>query len=267
MDQIENAAFPHYTYPILSAHHQDIVHFTSGKSGGHSSAPYGRFNMSFTVGEDAEIVQKNRELICKTFNTPVDQLVFGRQEHLDRVLVIGEEFFDLSEEEQRDQLKATDGLITATPKTMVCILTADCGGILLFDPVNKVVGAVHAGWRGVHQKIILKAIQLMKHEFGTQPDQLKAVISPCIGVDNYEVGEEVAGYFEEIFPDSSDIIDYTYPKAHVDITMANQKIMLDAGMQIQNIEAAATCTFEHHDRFYSARRGDKGRFCSGIMLR
>ena len=114
---------------------------------------------------------------------------------------------------------------------------------------------------------MVNAINLMRQEFGCQPAEMLATICPCIGVASYEVGEAVAAEFVMVFGENQAIIHRNYPKAHVNISAANSQLLIDSGLLPAHITMSETCTFENNEQFYSARRGDKGRFCSGIMLR
>ena len=91
-------------------------------------------------------------------------------------------------------------------------------------------------------------------------------MGPCISMDAYEVGDEVAAGFAEIFGEDTAIIDRSYPKPHVDVAAANRQLLINSGLAPDNIILPDVCTFKNNDQFYSSRRGDKGRFCSGIMI-
>ena len=106
----------------------------------------------------------------------------------------------------------------------------------------------------------------MSQEFDSQPTDILAVISPCIGLESYEVGHEVVEKFVEVFGENETIINRTFPKPHVDVAAANRRLLINSGLSPANIAVSGACTFENNDQFYSARKGDKGRFCSGISM-
>jgi len=97
-----------------------------------------------------------------------------------------------------------DALVTAVPGVALGVRTADCAPILLFDPVARVVAAVHAGWRGAAQEIVRHTVVRMEREWGSRPIDLRAAIGPCISPARFEVGAEVrtafAGYPERLCP-------------------------------------------------------------------
>ncbi len=265
MFQDHDYGFPRIGYDLFKPYSK-LVGFTTTKNGGASQNEYGGFNLSFATGENPELVTKNRQLIAKGLDIPSSHLVFAYQVHEDNVGIIDDDFIGLNEKEKSIYLQATDAMVTNLTHQCICVLAADCGGVLLYDPVQQVIGAVHAGWRGVSKQITSKAIRKMSTIYGSSPENVLGIVAPCVGVKNYEVGDEVATAFLKIFGENDAIIDQTYPKAHVNIAEANKVLMQDAGMRIENIEMANTCTFDNNDQFYSARRADQGRFCSGIML-
>jgi hypothetical protein len=164
----------------------------------------------------------------------------------------------------------TDALITNEPGLFVCVQTADCVPILLFDPIHKVVASIHAGWRGTVSKIALKTILKMTAQFGSDPKDIVAGIGPSIHVHAYEVGPEVINAVQENFVNSLAILkpSLTPGKVYFDLWEANKMILEESGIPEENIELMGLCSFEHSDLFYSARRDgvDTGRMVSAISL-
>ena len=138
----------------------------------------------------------------------------------------------------------------------IAVRTADCYPILLADSRNRVVGAVHAGWRGTRTHIVEKAIEKMNAEFGTSATDLYAAIGPGIGVCCYEVGEEVARQFG------------FSSRTHLDLVSENRKQLEASGVEPRNIEALGVCTYCDAERFFSYRREKEkaGRMTSYIRI-
>jgi polyphenol oxidase len=116
---------------------------------------------------------------------PSNGLAFAKQIHSDRVLRV----------ESEGSQGEGDALISNRPGLALTIRTADCLPILMADPKNHAVAAIHAGWRGVVSKIAPKAVDAMTQEFGTRPSHLVVAIGPGIGHCCFEVGPEVAAQF------------------------------------------------------------------------
>jgi len=135
-----------------------------------------------------------------------------------------------------------DALLERTPGSVVAVRTADCIPILLVDPENRAVAAVHAGWRGTAAQIVRHAISSMHERFGTEPAALHAAIGPGIGKCCYEVGPEVAAQFGE------------QGRAHIDLAAANRAQCEAAGVTPGRVYASNLCTMCRADEFHSYRR-------------
>jgi len=149
-----------------------------------------------------------------------------------------------------------DALITNHPGVAVSIRTADCYPILLADGRNRVVAAIHAGWRGTAAHIVEKTLDKMKTTFGTSPADVHAAIGPGIGVCCYEVGEDVARYFGYA------------GRTHLDLASENRKQLEGWGVPGKNVEALGVCTFCDAERFFSYRREKEkaGRMTSFVRV-
>jgi YfiH family protein len=156
------------------------------------------------------------------------------------------------------QHQDADALIDNTPGIALGIKTADCGPVLLVDPVNRAIAAVHAGWRGTVQQIVPTTIRSMAAEFGTRPEDLRAAIGPCIGSCCYEVGPEVAREFGIHAPG----------RVHLDLRVINRHQLQAAGVPAANISISPDCTMCDPARYHSFRRDSKdaGRMISWIRL-
>ena len=245
----------------------ELFHFSTTRVGGCSINNYSSLNLGFNSGDIPENVIGNRIRLCGALEINPDRLIFPKQTHTATVKTITNGFFDLGKEPQKYFLNETDAVITNLQGVCVAVKTADCVPVLLFDSKIKVVAAVHAGWRGTVQNIVLVTIHKMIKEFGTDPADLIAGIGPSISPEVYEVGEEVWRQFDPEFyltsnPDKAD-------KRLLDLWSANYQQLIKAGVPVEHIEVARTCTFSDPDRFFSARRdGIKtGRMAAGIMIR
>lgn len=150
-----------------------------------------------------------------------------------------------------------DAIVTDDPHRVLCIRTADCTPVLLASGDGRVVGAVHAGWRGVIAGIASSAVEAMR-SLGAR--DIAACIGPCISVRHFEVGPEVVAEFRRVFGDAGPwrVVDPANPvsKGFVDLQAALALQLREAG--VASIETLALCTVERGDLFFSHRR-DKGR--------
>jgi len=142
---------------------------------------------------------------------------------------------------------------------------ADCTPILLFDPNNRAIGIVHAGWIGTVEKIAKKAVLAMVENYGTNPQDIIAAIGPSIGPDHYSIGNEVLERVHTSFPAYKDkIIINKNKKTYFNLWKANRIILSEAG--VEKIETAEICTSCNLNDWYSHRgeQGKTGRF--GMIL-
>ena len=180
----------------------------------------------------------------------------------------------------REELEGVDALVTNVLGVAISVRTADCIPVLLYDPVNKAVAAVHDGWRGTVQHLSQKVIEFIHKRYGTNASDLKAVIGPGIGPDSFQVGQEVVDAFAGAGFPMRQILQDCGPKnptadnpmaggLHIDLWKANRWLLEQAGVQPANIQIAGICTYKNNERFYSARReGLKcGRIINVIKLR
>lgn len=216
----------------------------------------------FTSDSD-EIYAPFRKELAASCETDEKKFVFARQTHSDHVAVVNSAMC-------KNTIDDTDALITSEPGLFVCVQTADCVPVLLFDPVKKVVAAVHAGWKGTIAKIAGKTVAKMAETFGSNPADIVAGIGPSIHMHDYEVGPEVVAAVEASFSNSPALLKPSMNKGHAyfDLWEANQTVLLESGIKEENIELMGLCSFEHADMFFSARRegSETGRMVSGIKL-
>jgi hypothetical protein len=237
--------------------YKNITHFITTKEGWVAgNKPH------FTGDQDSDYVAFRKELaVSGEWN--VNQFVFARQTHSDHVVVV-------SSENRTNTIDDTDALITREPGIFVCVQTADCVPVLLFDTQKKVVAAIHAGWRGTVSKIVQKTILNMTEKYDCNPDDIIAGIGPSIHMHAYEVGPEVIEAVATNFRNSETLLKPSLNQGHAyfDLWEANKTILIESGIPEENIEVIGLCTFEHADLFYSARRdgNDTGRMVSGIRL-
>jgi hypothetical protein len=233
---------------------ENVVAFTSTKQTFETKNP--RF-----TGDSPKIFEQNRILLAEKLMLKPDQLVFPRQTHTNCVA----EITDIPDTE----IKETDALVTNKTGICLCVQTADCVPILLFDPVKNVIAAVHAGWRGTVKMIAEVAVQKMMQNYGATPEKIIAAIGPSISPDIYEVGDEVVEMVKKSIP-NADIVFYknSSGKYHLNLWEANKQVLIKTGIQPQNIEILGECSFTETGKYYSARKEgiETGRMVSGIMM-
>lgn len=192
-------------------------------------------------------------------------LVSVRQVHGDQVVVIREMNPTIEEYWEKEG----DSLLTRLPGLALGVFTADCLPILLFDPLQRAIGAVHAGWRGTAKEISQKAVKEMISLFHCRSEDLMVALGPCIGPCCYEIDEPVRKAFSKgPLPWNSVAHPIGHGKWLFDLQKANQYFLKEAGIQEKNITSLRLCTRCEKHRFFSYRgEGDRGRQLSFIALR
>lgn len=246
-------------YGILKPY-SNIFGFSTTRHGGCGEGAYATFNCTHYCGDRPENVSKNLENLAALLPERPDVFVIPRQTHTTNVRVI-------TDVPSQEELQEVDAVVTHRKGFCLCVSTADCVPVLLYDKVYGVIAAVHAGWRGTVGRIVEKTLEVMKSHYGTEGEDVVACIGPSISQESFEVGDEVYQAFAEAGFDMERIA-RKYEKWHLDLWEANRLQLLAHGVKEENIEVAGICTYQQHEDFFSARRlGIKsGRILSGIML-
>jgi len=260
-----------------------LVHGFSTRPGGESEAGEDRvLNLGFTEWDSRHAVLRNRRAFQSALGAGGHKLVTLKQFHSAVIRC-----FDASP----DEACRGDAAVTGTCGLLLGVQTADCVPILLVDPRQRVVAAIHAGWRGTLARITEKAVGQMRMLFGSRPGGLLAAIGPAIGGCCYEVGADLVAKFTSQFPDANRWFDEPrtgeepnplqwlnmMPPGHqpppknvrLDLRKANRDQLLAAGLEGKSIFASDLCTACHLGLLFSYRveGNGSGRLLAAIGMR
>jgi len=231
--------------------------FFTDRRGGVSHPPYDTLNFGQDIGDEQHAISTNIERLIQQagLNSPPHQ---AKQVHGKEHLVCHGEGFVHSDE--------ADILITSESNTPVAVRTADCLPVLLADPIAKVIAAVHAGWRGTAQRVVVKAIELMQKK-GATLDNIHATLGPSIGACCFEIGIEACNQLVASTEHASLAI-VQREKIHADLSAINIMQLKETGILDEQIESKHSCTQCHPELFYSYRRdqGQTGRHLAVVAL-
>lgn len=261
---------PYLEYPMLK--NTGIVrHGFSTRLGGVSEGYYASMNLSFDRGDRKEAVAENFRRIGEALGVRCEDMVLSRQTHTTNVRIVTDADRGKGITRERDYTDV-DGLVTNVPG--ICLVTsyADCVPLFFVDPVKKVIGLSHSGWRGTVGKIGRKTVELMHERFGSDPADILAAVGPSVCMDCYEVSSDVIGKFKEAFSENWwDQLFYEKPdgKYQLDLWKANELIFLESGILPEHIAVTNVCTHCNSDILYSHRAaGDKrGNLCAFLALK
>lgn len=219
-----------------------INHAFTTRKGGVSTGIFSSLNAAMEKEDAPEHVLENRRRIARHVGGDPEQLITLRQTHSNKVIVANSAWNHV------DRLEG-DALVTTTPNLIIGVITADCVPILLADPAEGIIAAIHAGWKGATTGIIQNTIEEML-KLGSDPVNIVAAIGPCIWQDSYEVDDEFYANLKSVpqfFNPSAkpkhwmfDLPGYVYSRLEL------------AG--IKHISPSPADTYTQEDLFFSNRR-------------
>jgi YfiH family protein len=213
--------------------------FTTRREGA-SGPPFDRGNLGGGVGDDPAAVEANWEALRRATGLAFARV---RQVHGDRVVTAAAACGAQDE---------ADAIVSRTPGVAACVAVADCVPILLADPRSGAVAAVHAGWRGTLARVAARAVEVLAREAGTAPGDLLAAIGPAIGPCCFDVSPDLADRFKAEL--GARVAAARARGARVDLFLANELVLRDAGVPRDHIDALGRCTSCEADAFFSHRR-------------
>ncbi len=242
-----------------------VKHGISTRHGGVSVAPFESLNLAIDDSEDKwSNVTENYRRFCEEVGVDFERLVVPIQRHTDNILVVSEGH---GIDHPIDQV---DGFMTNVVGLPLLVRMADCQPVLMYDPVARVVAAVHSGWRGSVQNIIGKAVRKMGAEFGCDASNILVGIGPSIGECCCEFTDpytELPQEFHKYVAPALGLFTMT-PGWFVDFWKCSLDQLAEAGVKRENIELSGVCTSCNTDKYFSfrAEKPATGRMGAVICL-
>ncbi|MDP1722620.1 MAG: peptidoglycan editing factor PgeF [Candidatus Gottesmanbacteria bacterium] len=194
---------------------------------------------------DMENSKENRDTFASRLGLR-DSPILPEQVHDNRIQTIDKKSIGI--------VSGVDGLVSRD--TSVAVLAADCAAVLLVDPVAKICAAVHAGWKGTLGGVIGNAVGEMVR-IGAEAQRIRVALGPHIGLCCYDVPEDRIGMFEDRFGRDEKMVAKIDGRWHLDIGWANYRLLIEAGLHPDHIDAPPTCTSCQSDTFFSYRKDSK----------
>ena len=225
-------------------------------------------NVGYTAPRDEADAWEMRQRWVRAMGIDPSDLVRVRQVHGNAVRVATEADTERGTHPDAGEAPIADALITADQHVALMTLHADCLAMLLVDPEQRVVGAVHAGWRSTVKDISGETVRAMRSAFGSRPEDLIAYVGPSISADRYEVGDEVVEAWRSVPGTSEAAVTRVNGAWRFDLKVANASQLRACGLADKNIEISLVCTASHTGRWFSHRAQGPltGRFAAVIMI-
>ena len=258
-----------YTIPLFENTRQVMCAFTT-RHGGFSEPPYDTLNLAYHVGDDIDIVRKNRQLVCDALGIELADLVSADQVHGDVVKEVVAADMGQGALDYDTAIPATDAIMTNVRGIPLATFYADCVPVFLMDPIKQVIALAHAGWKGTVLHIGQKTVQRMNALYGCDPADMIAAIAPSIGPCCFEVDSEVLDKFKAAFSYWRELAEESGKnKWQVNLWEANRRQLIEAGLQSEKIVVAKVCTNCQSDLLFSYRagKGQTGRMGALLMLK
>lgn len=246
-----------------------VAHGFSTRLGGVSQGAFTSLNLGLTRGDDPEHVRENYRRFLSAVGASGKAFAMCDQVHGDTVRAIttadvkGDLYGKLHYE--------ADGMMTAIPGVALVVFSADCIPVLLYDPVRRVIAAVHSGWRGTAAGIVTRAVERMGQVYGCRPENILAAIGPGIGPCCFETHEDVPNAMMAAV--ASPALPFIKIKENgkfsVDLKGINAKRLELAGLDPANIAVCRDCTACMEEKYWSHRRQgtERGSMAAVIELR
>lgn len=214
--------------------------------------------------KNRDFFKQSCDKILKSLDLENAQIVRPYQTHTDNVKVV----------RKIEKLEDTDGILTNKKEIALITTSADCISLLLYDPVKKAIGSIHSGWKGTLKGIIVKAIEKMKNEYKSNPEDIICCICPSIRQCCFEVDEDVKDLFYNKYKELKNIDEIIKlgdkkedkQKYYIDTAKINIELLKNIGLKEENIIDSNICTMCHSNEFHSYRTDGKSFGVNGAII-
>jgi YfiH family protein len=264
---------PYLSFPALSSI-PFIKHGFSTRIGGVSEGMFSSMNLGIGNGpvkDEKEKVLENFRRISRSIGIDVNSIVISQQVHKSNIRVVTKEDRGMGLFIPRN-FEEIDGMITNEPGITLVTKYADCVPLYLVDGKKKAIGLTHSGWRGTVAEIGRRTVEELHSQYGSEPEDIIAVIGPSICRECFEIGEDVAMEFEKAFPNAYDLKILKKigdsSKYLCDLWAANYQVLIKAGLREENIHISSVCTCCNANILFSHRKtaGERGSLAAFLAI-
>jgi len=248
------------TFPRLDEL-RELRHAFTTRHGGVSSGFVSTWNFGEPDFDSEENILRNFEILAEVMDTTADKMVLTYQTHTVNIMEVTKK--DAGRGVTRDWgYTDVDGLVTDEKDLTIVTTHADCNSVFFYDPVKKVIGLAHSGWKGTLGGISREMVDIMTHDYGCDPKNIIAGTGPALCKDCFEVDADVEEAFMAADPEYSQFIETRGVKYHIDLKAIIRHDLMKKGLKEENLMDMELCTKCEKDNFFS-HRGHKGK--RGLM--
>lgn len=246
-----------------------VAHGFSTRLGGVSEGMWESLNLGVSRGDDPDHVRENYRRFFAAAGAVPGKIAMTNQVHGGVVRTVTTADVRADPYDRVDY--EADGLMTDLPGVALMVYAADCIPILFYDPVRRVVAAVHAGWRGTAAGIATAAVGRMEDVYGSSRADIMAAIGPGIGPDCFETHEDVPNAMTAAL--STAVLQHIKIKENgkfaVDLKAINAMRLEQAGLAPEHIAVSDVCSCCRSELFWSHRKlgTNRGSMAAVIQLR
>lgn len=224
------------------------------RRGGVSAPPLEELNLATHVGDDPEAVAANRALVASRIGVGSDRLVVLAAVSGGPVAMV--------DTDSPGEVSGVEAIVTSAPDLAIGVIAADCVPVLLADEDAGVIGAAHAGRRGVQARIVVDTVERMQ-ALGAEANRLRVWVGPAICGRCYEVGEDVASETRAVAPAAGSTT--SWGTTALDLPRAVRAQLDECGVEHANVFSDGRCTREDPTLYSYRRDGRTGRQASVIL--
>ena len=234
----------------------NITAFTTTRLGGVSKPPYDSLNLALHVKDNPQNVATNRQLVADLLPS---QPYWLNQTHSDNIAIL---------EDVSDLILPFDASVTTQKNKICAVMTADCLPLLMTNKQGSVVMAVHAGWQGLVNRIVVKSIGCLVSRYNVNAKDLLVWLGPAISSRHFEIGDEVKCKLQASMVTQSDTPFVKGDKSgkwFADVYQIAREQLLEVG--VSDVYGGEYCTYEDDELFFSHRRAThQGSSSTGRMV-
>ena len=269
--KLTETPFVYFTIPQWEKLNRSLRVGFSSRHGGESNHPFHSMNLALHVGDNLESVIKNRKKLMNEIGFSFDAWTAADQVHGNNIAIIKKEDKGKGREELNSAIQNTDGIVTNEQDILLTSYYADCTPLFFFDPIKKVIGLAHAGWKGTVLKIGAKMVETFVNDFGSKVEDILITIGPAIDQCCYEVNDQVINPLRNslsLIPVEM-VVDKKNGHYDLNLKKVNVQILMEAGILPNHIEISTYCTSCDNHLFFSHRKekGNTGRMAAWIGFR